>query len=947
LAWSPYTKNGKYPAGIIAAGTHEGSLCLYNAAAIMSDSSSLALLGKLQRPGAIRALQFSSIDVHNLCAGGPGHLAMIDCTVELAPNVVWEPGTTSEVSAVAWNTKVPHIVATAATDGIVTVWDVVGKKQWCDIRTEACSDLAWNPAQGLHLLTAAARSPSIQIWDLGNSNTVPYATLSGHASGIFRAAWCPHDDSYAVTVSEDNRTLVWDLQSMSAVAEIPHDAEATAQATTTTANTLFSSGGFQEQKQLRDNIKWSPFQRGVCLLTSLDRKVQFHSIATLPLHRPPAWMRPGPPVSTAFGGIVVSLYEDMRHVTIQTVSERPDLVEDCLEHETAMAYQAPVDFCAAQQEKATSRDDKAIWGFIQVLLSENARQELLLHLGYDSEKIAEEAGAKVSSMNGTAHETMPIARPTSMSTETVKRALVVGNFEAAVEACFQAGNLGDALLLASCSGGDLWVKTQERYFASEAPNRPFLTILSSVVQHQFDDMIQGADTKDWRETLAIISSYSEADEFPRLCSALGDKLLESGDLQSASLCYMCAHNLQHVLTFWRSILLDKVPGEFASIEDIRQLHDFVRKVSSFSQVASAALTPEVEEIYTIYSQVVAEQGLLVTAAKYCAGHSSEANVLRDRLYRSRASLRCFEVLQVAPEFPYEVTHIEDSQGQVMAQASEHYEYSAEVSQAAASVVSEHYQEDDYATRQSVQVTDSDELPPGWVALYDASSNNWYFANEATGETTWDRPQLTISARSPAELDAMDNSVRSQITSQSTISQMPVPSKSSLASKYGDGFVTSASNPELANQYGNVGTSNPYGGAARPGPAKSGPLVEQPPVSGSLNFDSLSLNVESATIKDTLLGLAEAMKGAVSNPVEKRQIAEGEKAVAILVKKIAMKAVDDSVIQQVMSLVNALSSYDFANAGAIQTSIANNHWRDHKDWLKGIKILVQLAAKKYA
>eukprot|EP00985_Skeletonema_marinoi_P025873 scaffold19436_cov58-Skeletonema_marinoi.AAC.1 len=40
----------------------------------------------------------------------------------------------------------------------------------------------------------------------------------------------------------------------------------------------------------------------------------------------------------------------------------------------------------------------------------------------------------------------------------------------------------------------------------------------------------------------------------------------------------------------------------------------------------------------------------------------------------------------------------------------------------------------------------------------------------------------------------------------------------VASKYGDGFVTSASNPQLAEQYGNVGTSNPYSNANRPGTA---------------------------------------------------------------------------------------------------------------------------------
>lgn len=921
----------------------------------MSDQSRMALLGKIQRPGPILTLQFSSLESHHLCVGGPSHLAMIDCTVELAPSILWEPeAITADITAVAWNTAVAHIVATAATDGIVTVWDIQGRTQWCDIRTEACADLAWNPAQGLHLLTAAARSSSIQIWDLGASTTVPHATLAGHASGIFRAAWCPHDDSYAVTVSEDNRTLVWDLHTTSAVAEIPHDDHVTAQPTTTTANALFSRGGFQEQKQLRDNIKWSPFQRGICLLTSLDRKVQFHSIGGLPLSRPPAWMRPGPPVSTGFGGIVVSVYHDTRHIEIQTVSEQPQIVEECLDHETAVVYTSPVDFCQAQQEKAISIADKAIWGFMQVVLSENARQELLLHLGFDAEKIASEAAADTShsETNGTSNGAMNgvSSSQNPMATDLVKKALVVANYEAAVEACFQAGNLGDALLLASCGGGDLWAKTQERYFSSEAPKRPFLGMLSSVVQGQFDDLIANSDTNEWHETLAIISSYAQPEEFSSLCSALGDKLQEAGDMRSASLCFMAALNLERAVDYWRTRLLEKVPGEFATFEDIQALHDFVKKVSSFTLAAGTTLTADVEQLYTKYSQALAEQGLLVTAAKYCAGNDREAAVLRDRLYRSRASQRCVQVLNEVPEFPYDMAQIEESRGQVMAQQnnSQYNETSADV--ASQSVASGYLQDGSviemHAVQQTANESVTDELPPGWVALHDPSSNSWYYANEATGETRWDRPQLTISAPSPATQDPMDNSVRSQITSQSVVSQMPGPSKSSLVSKYGDGFVSSHSNLALADQYGNVGTSNPYGGVQRPGPAAAGPVAAPAPVSGSLNFDSLDLNEESSTIKETLLGLAEAMKGSVANPVEKRQIAEGEKAVAILVKKIAMNALDDEVIQQVMSLVNALSSYEFANAGSIQTAIANNHWREHKDWLKGTKILVQLAAKKY-
>jgi protein transport protein SEC31 len=169
------------------------------------------------------------------------------------------------------------------------------------------------------------------------------------------------------------------------------------------------------------------------------------------------------------------------------------------------------------------------------------------------------------------------------------------------------------------------------------------------------------------------------------------------------------------------------------------------------------------------------------------------------------------------------------------------------------------------------------------------------------------------------------------------------------SKYGDGFVTSASHPELANQYGNVGTSNPYGGAARPGTAaavlNSAPTPTQAPVSGSLNFDSVQLTEDHNQVKDTLLGLASSLKLAQLNPVEKRQLSEAEKGVAILVKKLARGDVLEATASKVYNLVTAIANADLNSAAAIQTDLANHDWRDHKDWLKGVKILIQLATKK--
>ena len=73
------------------------------------------------------------------------------------------------------------------------------------------------------------------------------------------------------------------------------------------------------------------------------------------------------------------------------------------------------------------------------------------------------------------------------------------------------------------------------------------------------------------------------------------------------------------------------------------------------------------------------------------------------------------------------------------------------------------------------------LLPGWVAIQDPNSGQTYYANQSTGESSWE-PPVAASAPEPQQGVA-----------------------ASIASKYGDGFVTSASNPQLAEQYGNVGT----------------------------------------------------------------------------------------------------------------------------------------------
>lgn len=128
--------------------------------------------------------------------------------------------------------------------------------------------------------------------------------------------------------------------------------------------------------------------------------------------------------------------------------------------------------------------------FPGVVSDADARQRLLDTLGFDPEEITKAASSYVeepltNGVDSMSLEDKPNTTSMSKSTEEmVKKALLVGNFDAAVECCFRTGNLADALILASCGGADLWTKTQQRYFAEQSAKRPFLGTVSAIIHNQ-------------------------------------------------------------------------------------------------------------------------------------------------------------------------------------------------------------------------------------------------------------------------------------------------------------------------------------------------------------------------------------------------------------------------------------------------------------------------------
>lgn len=142
-------------------------------------------------------------------------------------------------------------------------------------------------------------------------------------------------------------------------------------------------------------------------------------------------------------------------------------------------------------------------------------------------------------------------RADAAAESTIRRALMVGNFQAAVDACFESGMMAEALLLASCGGAELWSSTQAKYFEREARKRPFLHLLSAIIKTDLSELVQNSELAHWQETLAVLSTYAKTEEFGPLCAQLGKRLdVELGDKASATLCYMCAVDIRQTALYW-------------------------------------------------------------------------------------------------------------------------------------------------------------------------------------------------------------------------------------------------------------------------------------------------------------------------------------------------------------------------------------------------------------
>ena len=1111
----------EFPSGLIAGGMVDGYVHVWDTAKLLTDDPEPLIASVEQHQGAINGLQFNphKDSSHLLASGGS------DCEVYVTslerpeqPNVFIPappPNNakhTADITKVAWNTQVVHILASAAQNGSTYIWDLRQKKAWCELRDPSggsVADVAWNPDQGLHLVTASGddRNPVLKLWDLRSSTSLPLATLQGHTEGILSVSWCPWDPSLLLSCGKDNRTMMWDLFHLQPVYDLPISQDGSARSEPQDSSGIF--GGLASSAgQRRYHVSWSPCMPAVASACSFDRRVQFYSMhgAKSRLGRAPKWLRKPCGASFAFGGKLASFDSSALEglgegkkaapgttlLKISQVVEDPALVTFCDDFHQAIDKGDFKGYCANKASTAETERDRQVWGLMKVIcFEENARGELLSHLGFDNAAIAAAAEDYVRTKqaeNGTATSSSQVAagaafqsvdgasaadvfgsssspdqppappspkheppKPASDATKLspgaaaataemvaaalageqsepmIRKALVVGNFAAAVDCCLEAGLMAEALLLAQCGDQALWQKTQSAFFDRQKQKYPFLSILYAIIRSEMMNLVLQSDLSKWRETLALLSTYGKSDEFPTMCEALAGRLeSERRDLESATLCYMCAANVPRVVAFWTAEL-KQANASLGRHTDTRALQRYVEKVTVFTQANPVSdMGADCSKYFAEYANLLASQGRLDLAPRYLKGSHIHETILMDRLYHAGSKPPGSK----PPPFPFEKVVVSGTRvGAGGAAVTGTAAVGARSSSGAGAT----------GPAAAAGAGGAAALPAGWVQMTDPSTRRTYYVNQASGVSQWEPPVAPKpqsqpapvsqaaataypSARGPApgypqaqpQMQAQPQAAApspygqpaaqsggyyqqqqqpQQQQQQQQIHQQQAqyggqPQQPQQQQPYGYQQAGPAAagmygaQPAAASGYGQAGpATGPYGqqqqqqqqqqqyqqqqqpqqqqpayspsagagfggggafGAPKPAAA---PMSAPAPIPAPAPAPKPAAPVGPPPESVQQLGQLIESITAICSPPEKRQMQMVSAAYAHLLEKWAAGEVGADVLLKLAQLVADLAQRNFAGASAMQTDLANTAWGQHKEWIKGLKVLIQLASKK--
>ncbi|NWH87885.1 SC31A protein, partial [Aegithalos caudatus] len=429
LIWGPHSMtSGDRVSGVLIAGGENGNVILYDSAKILDGEAEVIIAQKDKHTGPVRALDVNMFQT-NLVASGANESEIYiwdlnNFATPMTPGAKTQP--LEDISCIAWNRQVQHILASASPSGRATVWDLRKNEPIIKVTDHNnrmhCSGLAWHPEVATQMVLASEddRLPVIQMWDLRFASS-PLRVLESHTRGILAIAWSMADPELLLSCGKDSKILCSNPNTGEVLYELPTNTQwcfdiqwcprnpaVLSAASFDGRISLYSiMGGSTDglrQKQV-DQLSSSfgnldPFGTGQPLPPlQLPQQTAPQSVV-LPLKKPPKWIRRPMGASFSFGGKLVT-FENSKspqqpgmeqqqqhpHVYVSQVVTEKEFLARSNQLQEAVQSEGFVSYCQKKIDMALADFERNVWAFLKVNFEEDSRIKYLELLGYKKDDL--------------------------------------------------------------------------------------------------------------------------------------------------------------------------------------------------------------------------------------------------------------------------------------------------------------------------------------------------------------------------------------------------------------------------------------------------------------------------------------------------------------------------------------------------------------------------------
>ncbi|XP_074010694.1 protein transport protein Sec31A isoform X3 [Numenius arquata] len=428
LIWGPHSMtSGESVSGVLIAGGENGNVILYDPAKIIAGDAEVIIAQKDKHTGPVRALDVNMFQT-NLVASGANESEIYiwdlnNFATPMTPGVKTQP--LEDISCIAWNRQVQHILASASPSGRATVWDLRKNEPIIKVSDHNnrmhCSGLAWHPDVATQMVLASEddRLPVIQMWDLRFASS-PLRVLESHTRGILAIAWSMADSELLLSCGKDAKILCSNPNTGEVLYEMPTNTQWCFDIQWCPRNpAVLSAASFDgrisvysimggnmdglRQKQV-DQLSSSfgnldPFGTGQPLPPLQLPQQTAPQCVVLPLKKPPKWIRRPVGASFSFGGKLVTFenaksqqqpgieQQQQHHVYISQVVTEKEFLARSNQLQEAVQSEGFVSYCQKKINMAQADFEKNVWAFLKVNFEEDSRVKYLELLGYRKEDL--------------------------------------------------------------------------------------------------------------------------------------------------------------------------------------------------------------------------------------------------------------------------------------------------------------------------------------------------------------------------------------------------------------------------------------------------------------------------------------------------------------------------------------------------------------------------------